>query len=75
MATVQVDARGVKCPIPVLKMTACVMKKEVAPGDTLVVLADCPTFEKDLKDWCTKMNKVLVVIRDEGPAKRAEVRI
>ena len=75
MASVQIDARGVKCPIPVLKMTAAVMKKEVAPGDTLVVLADCPTFEKDVKDWCGKMNKVLVVLREDGGAKRAEVRI
>jgi tRNA 2-thiouridine synthesizing protein A len=75
MATVQIDARGVKCPIPVLKMTASVMKKEVAAGDTMVVLADCPTFEKDVKDWCQKMNKVLVVMRDDGPAKRCEIRI
>ena len=52
------------------------MKKEVKPGDTLAVTADCPTFEKDVKDWCQKMNRVLVVIKDLGNnAKRAEVRI
>jgi TusA-related sulfurtransferase len=65
----------VRCPIPVLKMTALVMKKEVAAGDTLVVPADCSTFEKDAEDWCQKMNKVLVVMRDDGPAKRCEIRI
>jgi tRNA 2-thiouridine synthesizing protein A len=75
MATVQIDARGAKCPIPVLKMTNSVMKKEVNAGDTLVVLADCPTFEKDAREWCQKMNKVLLVLRDDGGAKRCEVRI
>ena len=75
MATVEIDARGAKCPIPVLKMTNSVMKKEVNTGDTLVVLADCPTFEKDAREWCQRMNKVLLVFRDEGSSKRAEVRI
>jgi tRNA 2-thiouridine synthesizing protein A len=75
MATVQLDVRGQQCPIPVLKMTNALMKKEVNNGDTLVVLADCPTFEKDVREWCGNMKKVLVVIRDEGTAKRAEIRI
>jgi len=76
MATVELDARGQKCPVPVLKMTGLLMKKEVKPGDTLAVTADCPTFEKDVREWCQKMNKVLVVIKDLGNnAKKAEVRI
>jgi tRNA 2-thiouridine synthesizing protein A len=75
MATVQLDVRGQQCPIPVLKMTNALMKNEVTSGDTLVVLADCPTFEKDVKAWCQNMKKVLIVIKDEGASKRAEVRI
>jgi len=75
MKTVQIDARGDKCPVPVLKMTNAIMKKEVTPGDTLVVTADCPTFEKDVKDWCKNMKKVLVVLRDDGGTKHCEVKI
>ena len=76
MKTVQIDAKGDKCPVPVLKMTNAIMKKEVDPGDTLVVVADCPTFEKDVKDWCRNMKKVLVVFREEGNnIKRCEVKI
>ncbi len=76
MATMQIDVRGAKCPIPVLRMTNLVMKKEVNAGDTLIVVADCPTFEKDVRQWCQSMKKTLIVLRDEGNnAKRAEVRI
>jgi tRNA 2-thiouridine synthesizing protein A len=76
MATVEIDARGLKCPVPVLRMASAIMKKEVKPGDTLAVTADCPTFEKDVRDWCQKMNKVLIVMKDVGNnAKKAEVRI
>jgi tRNA 2-thiouridine synthesizing protein A len=76
MATVDFDARGMKCPLPVLKMNGLVLGKKVQAGDTLVVTADCPTFEKDMREWCAKAKKVLVVIKDIGNnAKRAEIRI
>jgi tRNA 2-thiouridine synthesizing protein A len=76
MASVEIDTRGLKCPLPVLKITSALVKDEVAHGDTLVVIADCPTFEKDVRDWCQKMKKVLIAIRwvDER-TKKAEIRI
>lgn len=40
------DTVGLKCPQPVLKMA--VKAPDIAPGDVLEVLGDCPTFEKDL---------------------------
>jgi tRNA 2-thiouridine synthesizing protein A len=76
MATVELDARGMKCPLPVLKMNSIVFGKKVNPGDILAVIADCPSFEHDLRDWCGRTKKVLVVLRDVGGGvKRAEVRI
>lgn len=76
MKTVTLDVRGLACPIPSLKMTKAVMKKEVDPGDILEVLADCATFEQDAKAWCTAMHKVLLFIRDEpGGARRCQVKI
>lgn len=76
MATVELDARGMKCPLPVLKMNSMVFGKKVNAGDLFVVLADCSTFESDLREWCARTKKVLVVIKDiGGGAKRAEVRI
>ena len=75
MATIQMDLRGLKCPIPTLKMTEKLIKKEVKPGDMLEVMADCPTFEKDTRDWCKNFKKVLVVLKDQGGAKVAQIQI
>lgn len=68
------DARGMKCPLPVLKLNNLYLKKEVKPGETLTVLADCPTFETDVRKWCDQQKKVLVLLKDEGTHKRAEIR-
>jgi tRNA 2-thiouridine synthesizing protein A len=76
MAKVDLDARGLKCPLPALKMNNMLLKSEVKAGDVLEVLADCATFEKDLKDWCSRTKKVLVFIRQEGNGvKRCQVQI
>lgn len=75
MANVQFDGRGLKCPLPVLKLTQKLMKKEFNDGDIVDVLADCPTFEKDIKDWCTQWKKVMLWIRNEGGHKHAQIKI
>jgi|APDOM4702015159_1054818.scaffolds.fasta_scaffold99452_2 TusA-related sulfurtransferase len=76
MKTLTLDVRGHACPVPSLKMTKSVMKKEVEPGDILEVLADCPTFEADVKAWCAAMHKVLLFMRDEPQnVKRCQVKI
>lgn len=73
MGTTTIDAKGLKCPQPVLKLTTTVAS--LKPGDLVEILADCPTFEADLKGWCTRMKKVLVYIRDEGGAKKAQIKV
>ena len=67
MATHTLDALGLKCPQPILKVAA--KAKELQPGDMLEVLADCPSFPKDVEAWCTRMNKTLLVCADEGGGK------
>jgi len=75
MATIQLDARGMKCPLPVLKLNNLVLRKEAKAGDTVVVNADCPTFEADVRKWCQEHRKVLVVVKDLGTHKQAEIRV
>lgn len=73
MALKTLDVLGLKCPQPVLKIATKL--PEMATGDILEVLADCPTFEKDVRLWCERMKKTLLWIRDEGDGKkRAQIQ-
>lgn len=73
MATTELDLRGLKCPQPTLKMSIQVHK--LHKGDLLEVIADCPTFEDDLKAWSTRSKKTVLWVREEGGAKRCQVQI
>jgi tRNA 2-thiouridine synthesizing protein A len=75
MATVQLDTRGLKCPMPVLKMTEKLIKQEVKAGDVLEVTADCDTFERDVREWCKNFKKVMIVLKEQGASKVAQVQI
>ncbi len=72
MAEVKLDAKGLKCPQPILKIAAKV--PEMKAGDILVVEADCPTFEDDLRKWCARMKKTLLAVNTQGTAKIARVQ-
>lgn len=72
MAVQQLDARGLKCPQPTLKMTVLAMKMK--PGEVLEVTADCPTFEQDVRNWCLRSKKVMLFIREEGDAKVCQIQ-
>lgn len=73
MAVHLIDARGLRCPQPVLKITAQAVKTQA--GDVIEAIGDCPTFEKDIRDWCGRTRKVLLWIKDEGGgAKRCQIQ-
>ncbi len=74
MAVLKLDTIGWKCPRPTLEMTIKV--QQMKKGDIIEVVADCPTFENDVKSWCQRMKKVLLWIKDEGNGvKRAQVQL
>lgn len=72
MAVTNIDARGLQCPQPTLKVTA--MSVKMKPGDVLEVVADCATFEKDVMEWCTRAKKVMLWMKSEGNAKRCQIQ-
>ena len=67
MATETLDTLGLKCPQPILKVA--VLAKQLQPGDMLEILADCPSFPKDIEAWCNKTGNTLLVCADEGGGK------
>jgi tRNA 2-thiouridine synthesizing protein A len=64
LADRKVDATGLRCPQPILKLTLLV--PEMQPGDTLELRADCESFEEDVRKWCERMNKTLLALNTEG---------
>ena len=75
MPNVTRDFRGLKCPVPSLKMTIALAKKEFNQGDTVEAIADCPTFEDDMKKWCTQWKKLFVKSIKEGGITKVTVQI
>jgi len=49
-------------------------RKELQPGDEIEIVADCPTFEGDLKEFCKQNKKVLVEAKRDGKVTKAKVR-
>jgi tRNA 2-thiouridine synthesizing protein A len=73
MAVTVLDARGLKCPLPTLKMTG--ICRTLNSGDIIEVVADCPTFETDVRNFCSTNQKALLFVKVEGDCKRVQVRI
>lgn len=73
MAVKILDARGWKCPLPTLRMLSEV--QSMNKGDILEVVADCSTFEQDLRKFCEQTKKALLWLKDEGGARRCQLRV
>ena len=58
------DTKGMRCPQPILKIAAVVPK--LGAGDMLEVIGDCPTFEEDVRKWCTRLSKTLMAVTRAG---------
>ena len=67
------DTAGLKCPQPVLKIA--VKAADMKLGDILEVIGDCPTFERDVRVWCERLNKIFLSIKnEEGYKKRIQIQ-
>ena len=67
MATHNLDALGLKCPQPVLKVA--ILARQLVPGDLLDIMADCESFPVDIEKWCKTTGKTLLFCADEGDGK------
>jgi tRNA 2-thiouridine synthesizing protein A len=62
METKALDARGLRCPLPVLKARKAL--KELAGGEILHVLATDPGAVKDFEAFCRTTGHRLVELRE-----------
>jgi tRNA 2-thiouridine synthesizing protein A len=72
MTTHDLDATGMRCPQPILKITA--MLPTVPAGDVLEARADCATFESDVHKWCERMGKTLLAVTRDGDVTTAQIQ-
>jgi len=69
----EMDLTGLKCPQPILKVA--VKAKEIPAGEMVEIIADCPSFPKDIEAWCQKTGRTLLFCMDEGGGKyRAQIQ-
>ena len=72
MGVKQVDATGLRCPQPILKVT--IAMPEMQSGDILEATADCASFEEDIRKWCERMSKTLLAITRDGDKVTAQIQ-
>ncbi|NNE44974.1 MAG: sulfurtransferase TusA family protein [Gemmatimonadetes bacterium] len=66
------DARGLLCPLPVIKLGERILT--VGPGETVLLLADDPAAEEDVRLWCKGHRHELLDVVREGREARIRVR-
>lgn len=74
MATIKKDFRGMRCPLPGLKVNSMFAANELKSGDILEVVADCPSFEKDVKKVCDAWKKTLIKFFNQGQLQTATIK-
>ena len=76
MATVEitttVDARGLNCPMPIVRTAQTV--KGLASGAVVEVLATDPGSVKDFAAWCRSTGNALLEQSQDGPVYRFVIR-
>jgi tRNA 2-thiouridine synthesizing protein A len=73
MSHYQLDARGLLCPLPVIRTQNRIAT--LAPGDTLEVHATDPGALHDIPAWCRVHGHAVLDTRRDGPDIVITVRI
>jgi tRNA 2-thiouridine synthesizing protein A len=68
MADVTLDAKGLNCPLPILKAKKAL--KDVPAGGTLEVLSTDPGSVADFESFCKTTGNTLMESGEEGGAYR-----
>lgn len=72
MAEIQINARGLQCPGPIVQLfTQC---KQATAGDVIKIEVTDHGFTKDVQAWCKKTGNELVELREEGGVIYATIR-
>jgi len=73
MADQVLDAKGLNCPLPILKTKK--MIKSMSPGQVLQVLATDPGSVADMAAFCNQTGNELVSQTNEGSTYAFEIKV
>ena len=68
---VELDLKGLKCPQPILRIHSKALT--LPKGSIIKVIADCPTFERDLQIWAAKTGKTVLECVKNGEIWNAHI--
>jgi len=71
MTAIEVDARGLSCPMPLLKARKAVATAR--PGERVVVWATDRGAEADFRAYCERAGHRLVSLEQQGDVLRIEL--
>ena len=69
--TVRIDACGLQCPGPVMKLKNEIDK--LSPGERLIETASDPGFARDVQSWCNMTGNKLIGVNSEKGIITAEI--
>jgi tRNA 2-thiouridine synthesizing protein A len=72
MADMTLDARGLQCPMPVVKAKKSI--DQLQPGQTLLILATDPGSKADFAAWSRSTGNELISATESGGVFSYEVR-
>jgi tRNA 2-thiouridine synthesizing protein A len=73
-ATLEIDARHLLCPMPVIRLQDAVAQLE--PGQHVVLVATDPGVQQDVPAWCRMHgHEILSCAQDASGEWRLEVRL
>jgi len=73
MSPATLDAQGLACPMPIVKLAKSV--RDLAPGDTITVLADDPGFGPDVQAWVEAQGHELTSLTEAGGVFTAVITV
>ncbi len=73
MADQTLDAKGLNCPLPILKTKK--MIKGMTPGQTLEVMATDPGSIADMTAFCNQTGNELLSQSNEGDVYTFEIKV
>jgi len=60
----RLDTTGLRCPHPVLVLGNETVKTQ--KGTVVEIVGDCPTFEKDVRQYCERRGKTVLAVLGKG---------